>query len=83
MEVEREPIKKNSFLGTFTHCGNVLDLCAVAVPAGMYQTPGPHGAVLPFSVTMLAGDGCDADVLGWGEELEAAQQGREGGRAKL
>ena len=35
-EVLADPIKKNSVLGEFTHCGNVLDLCAVAVPAGTY-----------------------------------------------
>ena len=31
-----DPIALNSMLGTFTHFGNVLDLNAVAVPAGTY-----------------------------------------------
>ena len=31
-----DPIALNSVLGTFTHFGNVLDLNAVAVPAGTY-----------------------------------------------
>ncbi|KAH7139224.1 amidase signature domain-containing protein [Dendryphion nanum] len=35
-QVLADPIRKNSSLGEFTHCGNVLDLCAAAVPAGTY-----------------------------------------------
>jgi hypothetical protein len=31
-----DPIVRNSQLGLFTHCGNVLDLCGVSVPAGTY-----------------------------------------------
>ena len=33
-EVLADPIATNSVLGEFSHFGNVLDLCAVAVPAG-------------------------------------------------
>ncbi|MCJ1380442.1 hypothetical protein MMC17_003546 [Xylographa soralifera] len=33
-----DPIALNSLLGTFTHFGNVLDLNAIAVPAGRYST---------------------------------------------
>ena len=29
------PIATNTTLGHYTHCGNLLDLCAVAVPAGL------------------------------------------------
>jgi allophanate hydrolase len=32
--VEADPIMENAKLGTFTNCANLLDLCAVAVPAG-------------------------------------------------
>jgi Asp-tRNA(Asn)/Glu-tRNA(Gln) amidotransferase A subunit family amidase len=35
-EVLGDPIAKNSALGQFTHCGNVLDLTGIAVPAGTY-----------------------------------------------
>jgi len=31
-----DPIAKNSALGQFTHCGNVLDLTGISVPAGTY-----------------------------------------------
>lgn len=67
-EVLGDPIRKNSALGEFTHCANVLDLCAVAVPAGTYSVEEvggrvEHGAVLPFSVTFLGGSRLDAEVL--------------------
>jgi allophanate hydrolase len=32
--VEADPIAENARLGAFTNCANLLDLCAVAVPAG-------------------------------------------------
>ncbi|KAF8253675.1 amidase signature enzyme [Wilcoxina mikolae CBS 423.85] len=84
-EVAKDPIALNSFLGTFTHVGNVLDLCAVAVPAGMYSAASGGGSgnvMLPFSVTMLAGERRDADVLGWAEEFEDVVEGK-GDRARL
>ena len=33
-EVLADPITTNTALGLYTHCGNLLDLCAAAVPAG-------------------------------------------------
>jgi allophanate hydrolase len=33
-EVLADPIATNTALGRYTHCGNLLDLCAAAVPAG-------------------------------------------------
>ena len=69
-EVLDKPIERNSLLGEFTHCGNVLDLCAVAVPAGTYLAPDEAGGgdaggggELPFSVTFLAGSCMDAEML--------------------
>jgi allophanate hydrolase len=66
-EVLADPIKKNSVLGEFTHCGNVLDLCAAAVPAGTYPVSELSGkdedGVLPFSVTFLSGSRLDAEML--------------------
>jgi len=66
-EVLADPIKKNSVLGEFTHCGNVLDLCGVAVPAGMYPIAELNGkdesGTLPFSVTFLGGSRLDAEML--------------------
>ncbi|USP80109.1 allophanate hydrolase [Curvularia clavata] len=67
-EVLADPIKKNSILGEFTHCGNVLDLCGVSVPAGTYPITELSGqdedqGVLPFSVTFLSGCRLDAEML--------------------
>jgi allophanate hydrolase len=51
-EVEADPIGLNSKLGRFT-CGvNVLDLCALAVPAGTIKDS--SGVVLPFGITLVA-----------------------------
>ena len=53
-EVERDPVQLNNNLGYYTNFMNLLDLCAVAVPAG-FQTDG-----LPFGVTLIGrafGDG--------------------------
>lgn len=36
-QIAEEPIKRNSILGTFTHYGNVIDLCAVACPAALVE----------------------------------------------
>ncbi|MGK5113117.1 MULTISPECIES: allophanate hydrolase [unclassified Geodermatophilus] len=33
-EVLADPVATNTALGLYTHCGNLLDLCAAAVPAG-------------------------------------------------
>ncbi len=47
-EVAAEPVRVNSRLGTYTNMVNLLDLCAVAMPAGSR----PDG--LPFGVQLLA-----------------------------
>ncbi|KAF2828399.1 amidase signature enzyme [Ophiobolus disseminans] len=66
-EVLADPINKNSVLGEFTHCGNVLDLCGIAVPAGTYPIAELSGkdeaGILPFSVTFLGGSRLDAEML--------------------
>lgn len=45
--VEADPVGDNTKLGVFTNCANLLDLCAVAVPAG--EADGGQ-----FGVTFLA-----------------------------
>ncbi|MBX3603750.1 MAG: allophanate hydrolase [Piscinibacter sp.] len=47
-EVDADPVGVNSALGRYTNFVNLLDWCALAVPAG--QTP----AGLPFGVTFIA-----------------------------
>jgi allophanate hydrolase len=46
-EIEQEPVSLNSRLGTFTNFTNLLDLAAIAVPAG-FRSDG-----LPFGITLL------------------------------
>ena len=47
-EVEAEPLKLNSNLGYYTNFVNLLDLCAVAVPAAF------RGDGLPAGITLIA-----------------------------
>ncbi|CAG8958595.1 hypothetical protein HYFRA_00009912 [Hymenoscyphus fraxineus] len=56
-EMENDPLHLNAKLGTFTHAGNVLDLCAVSVNSGWTQDG------LPFGVTFMGGSGYDGRVL--------------------
>ncbi|KAL8730681.1 MAG: hypothetical protein Q9166_003873 [cf. Caloplaca sp. 2 TL-2023] len=66
-EVLADPIARNSAFGEFTHFGNVLDLCAVAVPAGIYPVStlpeNSDDQKLPFSITFLGGSRLDAETL--------------------
>ena len=56
--VEVDPIARNSDLGTYTNFVNLLDLAAVAVPAGF------SGANdLPFGITLIAPAGRDHALL--------------------
>ena len=52
-ELEAEPIRENSRLGTYTNFVNLLDMCGIAVPTGT-RSDG-----LPASVTLLAAAGKD------------------------
>jgi allophanate hydrolase len=60
-EVEADPVRTNSNLGYYTNFMNLLDLSAVAVPAGF------QGNGLPFGVTLAApafGDGRLLELAG-------------------
>ncbi|MCD7111406.1 allophanate hydrolase [Rhizobium sp. DKSPLA3] len=65
-ELEAEPIRENSRLGTYTNFVNLLDLCGIAVPTATR----PDG--LPASVTLLAPAGKDGLVATLGQTLHAA-----------
>jgi len=56
-EIDADPIKLNSNLGYYTNYVNLLDLCAVAVPAGFLSTG------LPWGVTLVAPAGQDHYLL--------------------
>ena len=81
-EVLRSPIDTNSLLGEFTHFGNVLDLCAVAVPAGVLRANELDGVAednsgeLPFSVTFLGGSMMDAEILSIADRFDRAVNDR-------
>jgi allophanate hydrolase len=56
-QVAADPIALNKNLGYYTQFVNLLDLCAVAVPAGFTS------AGLPFGVTLIAQAGQDQPLL--------------------
>ena len=67
-ELEAEPIRENSRLGTYTNFVNLLDLCGVAVPSGS-RSDG-----WPASVTLLASAGNDALTAGVAAALHRASK---------
>ena len=62
-EVNADPIRLNSNLGYYTNFMNLLNLCAVAVPAG-FQTD-----ALPFGVTIAAPEFSEDRLLGLAAQL--------------
>ena len=84
-EVAADPVGVNARLGTYTNFVNLLDLCAVAVPAGMRDDG------LPFGVQLLAPAFADGPLLDLAAALvrraavpagrAGAQPGRGGRRA--
>ncbi|GAA1296347.1 allophanate hydrolase [Planotetraspora silvatica] len=67
-EVAADPIGRNSMLGHYTTFANLLDLAAVAVPAGTTATGRPHG------VTVLAPAGSDALLADLAASFHAVTQ---------
>jgi allophanate hydrolase len=66
-EVEADPIRLNANLGQYTNFMNLLDLAAVAVPAGM------TAAGLPFGITLFAPAFADASLLALAERFHHGQ----------
>ena len=56
-EVKADPLGTNNRLGTFTNFVNLLNLCAVAIPAGETDQG------LPFGITLIARAGHDHALL--------------------
>ena len=65
-EVEADPIRLNSRLGTYTNFVNLLDLCAIAVPSSL-RVDG-----LPASVTLIAPAGADGLIAGVAAAIDAS-----------
>ncbi len=78
-EVERDPVATNSRLGVFANFVNLLDLCALAIPAGRL----PSG--LPLGVTLIAPAGRDHALLDYGARLlgESAATGERPGETHV
>ncbi len=55
-EVASEPVRLNTNLGIYTNFANLLDLAAIAVPAG-FRADG-----LPLGVTLMAPAGSDRSL---------------------
>jgi allophanate hydrolase len=64
-EVEADPVRLNSQLGTYTNFVNLLDLCAIAVPSGV------RGDGLPSSVTLVAPARADGLIAGVAAAIQA------------
>jgi allophanate hydrolase len=75
-DLKREPVRLNSNLGHYTNFVNLLDLAAVAVPAGFGDGPSLPG--LPFGVTLIGPAFSDRALLVWGDRLHRAAGGNLG-----
>jgi len=71
-EVEADPIQLNSNLGYYTNFMNLLDLSALAVPAGFRDDGLPNG------VTLFAPAFYDRELLGIGAQLHRQLGGNMG-----
>ena len=75
-EMQADPIRLNSNLGTYTNFMNLLDLAATAVPGG-FQRDG-----LPFGVTLVAPPNQDGPLLHLASRMQQALGGRLGATAQ-
>jgi allophanate hydrolase len=67
-QVTADPVRLNSNLGYYTNFVNLLDLTAVAVPAG-FRRDG-----LPFGITLIAPSGSDEALLRMAERAHQANE---------
>jgi len=72
-EIENDPVALNSRLGTFTNFVNLLDLAAIAVPAG-FRADG-----LPFGVTFIGQTFCDRLLIALSKSYLGSLQPSLGG----
>jgi allophanate hydrolase len=65
-EIASEPLTLNANLGRYTNFVNLLDLAALAIPAGFTRDG------LPFGVTLIGPAGSDRDLAVLGERMHRA-----------
>jgi allophanate hydrolase len=75
-QIKGDPVRLNSNLGYYTNFVNLLDLAAVAVPAGFGESASLPG--LPFGVTLIGPAFSDRGLLHWGDRLHRRDGGRLG-----
>ena len=56
-EIQEEPLKRNSILGTYTNFVNLMDLAAISVPAGFRVNK------MPFGVSLIGQAHTDSALL--------------------
>jgi len=69
-EIAEQPIVRNAQLGTYTNFVNLLDLCAIAVPASA------RADGLPFGVSLIAPAGAERALLTLAGRWRDEQSGR-------
>lgn len=74
-QIAEQPIELNSRLGIYTNFTNLLDLCALALPAGF------KSARLPFGITLLAPAFCDRALAQLGQRWEQSGPSKVGATA--
>lgn len=65
-DVMHDPVHLNSNLGYYTNYMNLLDYCAIAVPAGFTDTR------LPFGITLVADKFADQTLLAYAQRIQQA-----------
>jgi allophanate hydrolase len=70
--VNADPVRLNSNLGYYTNFVNLLNLAAVAVPAG-FRNDG-----LPFGISIVGRAGSDYELLGLADRVQRARVARVG-----
>lgn len=76
-EIAEKPIERNSALGHYTNFANLLDLAAVALPAGMR----PDG--LPFGVSLIGQTFTESALLPVADRLHRRLADKLGGSERL
>lgn len=71
-QLAEQPIELNSRLGIYTNFTNLLDLCGLALPAGLKS---PR---LPFGITLLAPAFCDRALAQLGQRWEQSGESTVG-----